>query len=114
MKNFSQPIQTKASTNKANSQRTQESRNLAGDLAEIAARMGQLKGDASAYLTDPNCSTLGLRLQNAYAAAEAAAVGARRPGQAGAELGEILITEGKISSEQLEEAPLAQRKTRER
>ena len=51
---------------------------LARDLAEIAAHIGQLKGDANAYLTDPNYSTLRLRLENAHAAVEAAAVEARR------------------------------------
>jgi hypothetical protein len=52
--------------------------NLARDMAEIAAHIGQLKGDANAYLTDPNYSTLRLRLENAHAAVEAAMVEARR------------------------------------
>jgi hypothetical protein len=43
-------------------------------LAEIAAHIGQLKDDPNAYLTDPNLSTLRLRLENAYAAVEAAMV----------------------------------------
>jgi hypothetical protein len=30
-----------------------------------AAQIGQLKGDANAYLTDPNYATLRLRLENA-------------------------------------------------
>jgi hypothetical protein len=51
---------------------------LARDLAEIAAQLGQLKGDANAYLTDPNYATLRLRLENAHASVEAAAVEARR------------------------------------
>jgi hypothetical protein len=51
---------------------------LARDLAEIAARIGQLKGDANAHLTDPNYSTLRLRLENTHAAVEAAMVEARR------------------------------------
>jgi hypothetical protein len=51
---------------------------LARDLAEIAAHIGQLKGDANAYLTDPNYNTLRLRLENAHAAVEAATVEARR------------------------------------
>jgi hypothetical protein len=50
----------------------------ARDLAEIAAQIGHLKGDANAYLTDPNYSTLRLRLESAHAAVEAAAVEARR------------------------------------
>jgi hypothetical protein len=51
---------------------------LARDLAEIAAHIGQLKGDADAYLSDPNYNTLRLRLENTHAAVEAAAVEARR------------------------------------
>jgi hypothetical protein len=46
--------------------------------AEIASRIGQLMGEANAYLTDPNYSTLRLRLENAHAAVEAAVVEARR------------------------------------
>jgi hypothetical protein len=34
----------------------------ARDLAEIATHIGQLKGDANAYLTDPNYNTLKLRM----------------------------------------------------
>jgi hypothetical protein len=51
---------------------------LARDLAEIASRIGQLIGDANAYLTDPNYNTLRLRLEFADAAVEAATVEARR------------------------------------
>lgn len=51
---------------------------LARELAEVAAHIGQLKGDANAYLTDPNYETLRLRLELAHAAVEAAAVEARR------------------------------------
>jgi len=51
---------------------------LARDQAEIAAHIGNLKGDANAYLTDPNYGTLRLRLENAHAAVEAATVEARR------------------------------------
>jgi hypothetical protein len=50
----------------------------ARDLAQIAAHIGHLKGDANGYLTDPNYNTLRLRLENAHAAVEAAAVEARR------------------------------------
>jgi hypothetical protein len=53
-------------------------KDLARDVAEIAAHISHLKGDANAYLTDPNYSTLRLRLENAHAAVEAAAVEARR------------------------------------
>ena len=50
----------------------------ARDLAEIASHIGQLKGDANAYLTDPNYNTLKLRLEAVHSAVEAAAVEARR------------------------------------
>jgi hypothetical protein len=36
---------------------------IARDLAQIASHIGQLKGDANAYLTDPNYNTLKLRLE---------------------------------------------------
>jgi hypothetical protein len=51
---------------------------LARDLAEIASHIGQLKGDANAYLRDPNYNTLRLRLEAAHSAVETAAVEARR------------------------------------
>jgi hypothetical protein len=41
---------------------------MARDLAEIAAHLGQLKGDANVSLTDPNYGTLRLRLEIAHAA----------------------------------------------
>ncbi len=53
-------------------------RDTARDLAEIARHIGQLKGDANAYLKDPNYNTLRLRLEAAHSAVEAAAVEARR------------------------------------
>ena len=53
-------------------------KDTARDLAEIASHLGQLKGDANAYLTDPNYNTLKLRLESAHSAVEAAAVEARR------------------------------------
>ena len=53
-------------------------RDTARDLAEIASHISQLKGDANAYLTNPNYDTLKLRLESAHAAVEAAAVEARR------------------------------------
>jgi hypothetical protein len=37
-------------------------KDLARDLAEIASHIGQLKGDANAYRTDPNYNTVKLRL----------------------------------------------------
>ena len=52
---------------------------IARDLAEIASHIGQLKGDANAYLlSDPNYDTLKLRLENALSAVEAATIEARR------------------------------------
>ena len=53
-------------------------KNTARDLAEIARHIGQLKGDANAYFSDPNYNTLKLRLESAHSAVEAAAVEARR------------------------------------
>jgi hypothetical protein len=52
-------------------------RDIARDLAEIASHLGQLKGDANAYLTDPNYNRLKLRLENALSAVEAATIEAR-------------------------------------
>jgi hypothetical protein len=57
---------------------TDAAHDLARDLAEIAAHIGHLKGDANAYLTDANYTTLRLRLEIAQAAVEAAMVEARR------------------------------------
>jgi hypothetical protein len=47
-------------------------------LADIAHHISCLKGEANAYLRDPNCGTLRLRLENAHAAVQADAVEARR------------------------------------
>jgi hypothetical protein len=55
---------------------------IARDLAEIASHIGQLKGDARAYLSDPNYNTLRHRLESAHSALEAAAVEVRRRGTA--------------------------------
>jgi hypothetical protein len=57
---------------------TDVTKDTARDLAEIAAHIGYLKGNANAYLTDPNYNTLRLRLENAQSAVEAATVEARR------------------------------------
>ena len=51
---------------------------IARDLAEIATHIGQLKGDANAYLSNPNYDRLKLRLENALSAVEAATIEARR------------------------------------
>jgi hypothetical protein len=53
-------------------------KDISRDLAEIASHIGQLKGDANAYLTDPNYNRLKLRLENALSAVEAATIEARR------------------------------------
>ena len=53
-------------------------KDMAQDLAEIASHIGQLKGDANAYLTDPNYNTLKLRLEAAHSAVEAAVEARRR------------------------------------
>jgi hypothetical protein len=53
-------------------------RYLARDLADIAGQLASLKGEANAYLRDPNYNTLKLRLEVAHSAVEAAAVEARR------------------------------------
>ena len=51
---------------------------IARDLAEVAAQLSTFKGEANAYLGDPNYNALRLRLENAHAAVEAAAVEAGR------------------------------------
>ena len=53
-------------------------KDVARELADIAHQISTLKGEANAYLQDPNYTTLRLRLENAHAAVEAAAVEARR------------------------------------
>jgi hypothetical protein len=53
-------------------------KDLARDLADIAGQLASLKGEAKAWLSDSNYNTLKLRLENAHAAVEAAAVEARR------------------------------------
>jgi hypothetical protein len=51
---------------------------IARDLADIAGQLASLKGEANSWLRDPDYDTLKLRLEVAHAAAEAAAVEARR------------------------------------
>jgi hypothetical protein len=53
-------------------------KDIARDLAEIATHIGQLKGEANAYLSDPNYDRLHHRLGNALSAVEAATIEARR------------------------------------
>ena len=51
---------------------------MARDLADIAAQLASLKGDAMAWLSDLNYNTLKLRLESAHSTVEAAVVEARR------------------------------------
>jgi hypothetical protein len=51
---------------------------LARDLADIAGHLASLKGEANAWLSNPNYNTLKLRLESAHSAVEAAAVEAKR------------------------------------
>ena len=51
---------------------------LARELADIAAQLGSLKGEANAWLSDESYDALRHRLEDAHAAVEAAAVEARR------------------------------------
>jgi hypothetical protein len=53
-------------------------KDIARDLAEVAHQITMFKGEANAYLSDPNYGTLRLRLEIAHASVEAAAVEARR------------------------------------
>jgi len=53
-------------------------KDVARELADIAHQISALKGEANAYLGDPDYDTLRLRRENAHAAVEAAAVEARR------------------------------------
>ena len=53
-------------------------KDMARDLAEVAAQIGTFKGEANSYLGDPSYNALRLRLEIAPAAVEAAAVEARR------------------------------------
>ncbi len=51
---------------------------IARDLAEIASHLGQLKGEANAFLSEPSYDRLKLRLENALSEVEAATIEARR------------------------------------
>jgi hypothetical protein len=51
---------------------------IARELADIAAQLASVKGEANSWLRDPNYDTLKHRLENAHAVAEAAAVEVRR------------------------------------
>ena len=51
---------------------------LARELADLAAQLGSLKGEANAWLSDESYAALRHRLEDAHASVEAAAVEARR------------------------------------
>ena len=51
---------------------------LARELADLAAQLATLKGEANAWLSDERYDALRHRLENAHASVEAAAVEARR------------------------------------
>ena len=53
-------------------------RDIARDLAYVAAQISTFKGEVNAYLSDPNYNALRHRLENAHVAVEAATVEARR------------------------------------
>jgi hypothetical protein len=57
---------------------TDVAQEIARDLADVAAQLASLKGEANSWLRDPNYDTLKLRLEIAHSAVEAAAVEARR------------------------------------
>jgi hypothetical protein len=57
---------------------TDATQEVARDLANVAAQLASLKGEAHSWLRDPDYDTLKLRLEVAHSAAEAAAVEARR------------------------------------
>jgi hypothetical protein len=57
---------------------TDAAQDIARDLADVAAQIATFKGEANAYLRDPNYVTLRLRPEAAHAAVEAAMVEARR------------------------------------
>ena len=56
----------------------QAAQDLARDLADISGQLASLKGEARAWLSDPNYDTLKLRLESAHSAVETAAGEARR------------------------------------
>jgi hypothetical protein len=57
---------------------TDAAQDIARDLADIAHQISSLEGEAMNWLGDPKYGALRLRLENAHAAVEAAAVEARR------------------------------------
>ena len=58
--------------------RPRDDRDLARELADLAAQLASLKGEANAWLSDESYVALRHRLEDAHATVEAAAVEARR------------------------------------
>ena len=52
--------------------RPRDDKDAARDLADIAGQLASLKGEARAWLSDPNYNTLKLRLESVHSAVEAA------------------------------------------
>ena len=57
---------------------TDTAQDLARELAELAAQLASLKGEANVWLSDESYGALRHRVENAHASVEAAAVEARR------------------------------------
>lgn len=57
---------------------TDAAKDIARDISEVASKLAGIKGEAMNWLDEPNYGTLRLRLENAHASVEAAAVEARR------------------------------------
>jgi hypothetical protein len=58
---------------------TDAAKRVAKELADISGRLASIKGEAMNWLRDPNLyAALRLRIENAHASVEAAAVEARR------------------------------------
>jgi hypothetical protein len=58
--------------------RPRDDRDLTRELADLAAQLASLKGEANAWLSDESYDALRHRLEDAHATVEAAAVEARR------------------------------------
>ncbi len=57
---------------------TDTAQDLARELAELAAQLASMRGEANVWLSDESYGALRHRLEDAHAAVEAAAVEARR------------------------------------
>ena len=63
---------------------TDTAQDLARELAELAAQLASMKGEANVWLSDESYGALRHRLEDAHAGVEAAAVEAERTAQRGA------------------------------